>query len=225
MKKLDSNNDDSTGGISMRYALALAVLMAGITQSAIAEESARFEWTKDKFDLVASGDVEQGKALAKKYRCQKCHNEDGVSDDIEVPSIAGQRATYMYKQLHDFKNQVRDNRDMYKASRRLSDEDMVHISTWYASLERPAAVGGGPMLVMKVCDSCHDKDIVEKDNHIEVAPILTGQVRQYLENTMLQFKQADRSNDLFERMQSVSHKLTDDEIRRLSRHYGAADIE
>jgi cytochrome c553 len=102
---------------------------------------------------------------------------------------------------------------------------MVHVSAWFASLERPPKVGGERMLVMKVCDSCHDKDIVEEDNHVEVAPILTGQIRPYLENTMLQFKQADRSNDLFERMQSVSHKLTDDEISRLSRYYGAADLE
>jgi cytochrome c553 len=42
---------------------------------------------------------------------------------------------------------------------------------------------------------------------------------------MMAFKQADRSNDLFMRMQSVSHKLTDDEIRRLSRYYGAEDLE
>lgn len=209
----------------MRYALMLAMLLAGLTQAATAEESGSFKWTKAKFDLVASGDVAEGKELAKRFRCKKCHNDDGVSDDPEIPSIAGQRATYLYKQLHDFKHKVRESSDMYKAARKLSDEDMVHISAWYASLERPEPVGGEPMLVMKVCNSCHDKDIVEEDDNIEVAPILIGQIRPYLENTMLQFKQADRSNDLFERMQSVSHKLTDDEIRRLSRYYGAADLD
>lgn len=209
----------------MPYALSLILFVFGISQATAADQPDRFEWTKEKFDFVASGDIKEGKKLAKRYKCKKCHNADGVSDDEEVPSIAGQRATYMYKQLHDFKHKIRDNRDMYKASRKLSDEDMVHISAWYASLERPEAAGGDPMLVMKVCNSCHDKDIVEEDDNIEVAPILTGQIRQYLEATMLQFKQADRSNDLFERMQSVSHKLTDDEIRRLSRYYGAADID
>ena len=209
----------------MRYALALAILLACFVQAAAAEEPKRFEWTKEQFDLVASGDAAEGKKLAKRFRCKKCHNEDGVSDDEEVPSIAGQRATYLFKQLNDFKKKVRENKDMYKAARKLSEQDMVHLSTWFASLERPPKVGGERMLVMKVCDSCHEKDIVEKDDHIEVAPILVGQIRPYLENTMLQFKQAERSNDLFERMQSVSHKLTDDEIRRLSRYYGAADLE
>ena len=55
--------------------------------------------------------------------------------------------------------------------------------------------------------------------------MLNGQIRQYLEDTMMAFKQADRSNDLYNRMQSVSHKLTDEEIKRLSRYYGAADLE
>lgn len=209
----------------MRYALTLAILFACLVQAAAAEEPNRFEWTKEQFDFVAGGDVAEGQKLAKKYRCKKCHNDDGVSDDEEVPSIAGQRPTYMYKQLHDFKKKIRENKDMYKATRKLSEQDMVHISTWYASLERPPKVGGERMLVMKVCDSCHDKDIVEKDDHIEVAPILIGQIRPYLENTMLQFKESDRANDLFERMQSVSHKLTDDEIRQLAKYYGAADLE
>lgn len=209
----------------MRYALTLAVLLASFAQTAVATKAERFEWTQEKFDFVAAADPAEGQRLAKRYRCKKCHNEDGVSDDEEVPSIAGQRATYLFKQLNDFKNEIRVNEDMYKAARKLSEEDMAHISAWFASLERPSAVGGQPMLVMKVCDSCHEKDVVEEDNKVEVAPILAGQIRPYLENTLLQFKEADRSNDLFERMQSVSHKLTDDEIRRLSRFYGAADIE
>jgi cytochrome c553 len=101
----------------------------------------------------------------------------------------------------------------------------VHIATWFSTLERPAQVGNEQMLVIKICDSCHQKEVVEKDGRIEVAPVLDGQIRQYLEDTMMAFKQADRSNDLFMRMQSVSHKLTDDEIRRLSRYYGAEDLE
>jgi len=209
----------------MRHALILAALLVGLTQAATAGEAEPFTWTKDKFDYVATGDPDMGMKLAKKFRCKKCHNSDGISDDEEVPSIAGQRRTYMYKQMMDFKNKVRDNRDMYKAMRKLSSDDMVHVAAWYESLEAAPQVGGQKMLVMKVCDSCHDKDIVEEDNKIEVAPILRGQMRLYLEASMQQFKEADRSNDLFERMQSVSHKLTDDEIKRLSRYYGAADPE
>jgi len=208
----------------MRRALTLAILCTGLTQAAVAENPASFEWTKEKFDLVATGDSQQGKALAKKFKCKKCHNSDGISDDEEIPSIAGQRATYLYKQLHDFKIEVREDDDMKKVAKKMSEEQMVHVSAWFSSLERSPMVGGDPILQVKVCDSCHDKDIVEKDNHIEVAPVLIGQIRQYLEASMMAFKDAGRSNDLYDRMQSVSHKLTDDEIRSLARYYGAADI-
>lgn len=214
----------------MRHAPILAALVAGLVPAAYAADSSRvedpkpFEWTEKQFAFVAGGDAKLGKKLAKQARCKRCHNVDGISDDEETPSIAGQRATYMYKQMMDFKNGFRENREMYKVVRRLAEEEMVHISAYYADMERPEKVGGDAMLQVKVCDSCHNKDIVEKDDHIEVAPILTGQIRQYLENTMLAFREADRSNDLFDRMQSVSHKLTVDEIRRLARYYGAPDI-
>ena len=208
----------------MCRALILAILLAGLMQTAAAENPAPFEWTKEQFDLVATGDSKQGKQLAKELKCKKCHNQDGISDDIEIPSIAGQRATYMYKQFHDFKAGVRESSDMRKVTKKMSEEDMIHVSAWFASLERSPMVGGDPILQVKICDSCHDKDIVEKDDRIEVAPILAGQVRQYLEASMMAFKEADRSNDVHGRMQSESHKLTDDEIRKLARYYGTVDL-
>ena len=208
----------------MCRALILAILFAGLMHSAAAETPASFEWTKEKFDLVATGDSKQGKQLAKKFKCKKCHNADGISDDVEVPSIAGQRATYMYKQFHDFKTGVRESSDMKKVAKKMSEADMIHLGAWFSSLERAAMVGGDPLLQVKICDSCHDKDIVEKDDRIEVAPILTGQIRQYLEASMTAFKEADRSNDIYGRMQSESHKLTDDEIRKLAKYYGTVDL-
>jgi cytochrome c553 len=204
------------------FVLACAVLFA--TQAA-ASDVEPFQWNDELFDFVATGDADEGKKLAKKYKCKRCHNKDGISDDEEIPTIAGQRPTYLFKQMSDYKNGFRVNSDMKKAMRRIEPEEMVHIAAWFSSLERPAQVGKEQMLVIKVCDSCHQKDVVEEDGRIEVAPLLDGQIRQYLENTMLAFKQADRSNDLYKRMQSVSHKLTDDEIRRLSRYYGAEDFE
>jgi cytochrome c553 len=202
----------------------LAILLAGLVQTAAAENPASFEWTKAKFDLVATGDAGQGKKLAKKFKCKKCHNKNGISDDEDIPSIAGQRATYTFKQLHDFKAGVREDDDMKKTTKKMTEEDMVHLSAWFASLERAPMVGGDPLLEVKVCDSCHEKDVVEKDNRIEVAPILIGQIRQYLEASMVSFKDAGRDNDLYDRMQSVTHKLTDDEIKRLARYYGAEDL-
>lgn len=208
----------------MFRALILAALFAGLMHTAAAEAPASFEWSKDKFDLVATGDSGQGKKLAKEFKCKKCHNENGISDDEDIPSIAGQRATYIFKQLHDFQKGVREDDDMKKYTKDMTQEDMVHLAAWFASLEPAPMVGGDPLLEVKVCDSCHEKDVVEKDNRIEVAPVLSGQIRKYLEANMMSFRDAGRSNDLYNRMQSVTHKLSEDEIRRLARYYGAKDL-
>ena len=207
----------------MRHALTLAALLTALAQSSTAGDAPGFEWTQEKFDLVAAADSADGEAVAEKYRCRKCHNDTGVSDDEDVPTIAGQRPTYIYKQLTDFKNEVRSDKDMQKVAKKLSEQDMVNIAAWYSQQQRPAMVGGDAPLVVKICDSCHEKDIVEKDDRIEVAPVITGQVRKYLRKSMQAFKQADRSNDLFSRMQSVSHKLNSEEITRLARYYGALE--
>lgn len=205
----------------MRHALVLAALSMALTQAAIAASTEPFEWTKERFDLVAAGNSAAGEQLAKELRCAKCHNDTGVSDDEDIPTIAGQRATYMYKQLTDFSHGVRDDEDMVKVAKKMDEQQMADISAWFSVQDRPPMVGGEAPLVVKICDSCHEKEVVEEDNRIEVAPILAGQIRQYLEKSMLAFKQANRSNDLFNRMQSVSHKLSPAEIRSLSRYYGS----
>lgn len=213
---------NQTGKSQMRRSLTLSMLLAGLAQPVVANDST-FEWTQDRFDFVAAGDSQAGGDLVKKLRCAKCHGDTGISDDEEVPSIAGQRATYLFKQLTDFRHGGRDDEDMVKVSKKLSEQQMADVSAWYHMQERPPMRGGQPLLVVKICDSCHEKEVVEKDNRIEVAPILGGQVRQYLEKTMMQFKASDRTNDLFLRMQSVSHKLTDSEIKALATYYGAPD--
>jgi cytochrome c553 len=125
--------------------------------------------------------------------------------------------------LHDFKHGVRVEEDMAKVAQKMSEQDMADVGAWYASLERPPMQGGEPLLLVKVCDSCHNEEIVEQDNHIEVAPVITGQVRKYLENSIRAFKQMERSNDLFQRMRSESHALEERDIVALAKYYGAAE--
>ena len=49
----------------------------------------------------AAGDAAAGKA--KSASCAGCHGADGNSVNPEWPSLAGQGAGYLVKQLHDFK--------------------------------------------------------------------------------------------------------------------------
>lgn len=209
----------------MPHRLALPLVLAGLMPLTAAAEGEPFEWNDELFARVAAGDSAAGQKAAKKVRCRKCHNEDGVSDDPEIPTIAGQRATYLYKQLMDYKSGARENREMRKVARKMSEQQMIDVSVWFSEQERPQPVGGEPLLVVEVCDSCHEKDVFEEDGRIEVAPRLSGQIREYLEVSLNAFKDEERSNDLFLRMRSHSQKLSDAEIRSLATYYGAPPLE
>ena len=53
-----------------------------------------------------AADAEAGKA--KSAACAACHGADGNSSNAMWPSLAGQHASYIYKQLTDFKAGLRE---------------------------------------------------------------------------------------------------------------------
>lgn len=72
--------------------------------------------------------------------CKKCHYETGVSDDPEIPQLAGQRATYLCKQLQNFKADRRDGGPMNKTAEKLSDRQMSDLAAYFSAKTLPAAV-------------------------------------------------------------------------------------
>jgi len=56
---------------------------------------------------IASGDAAAGKD--KSVVCAGCHGLEGVTADKAIPNLAGQGASYVYKQLVEFKSGVREN--------------------------------------------------------------------------------------------------------------------
>jgi cytochrome c553 len=209
----------------MPHRTLLPLVFAVSIPLATAADAEPFEWNDQLFARVAAGDSAAGKKVAKEVRCKRCHNVDGVSDDPEIPTIAGQRATYLYKQLMDYKTGARESEEMRKVARKMDEQQMIDVSAWFSEQERPEMVGGERLLVVEVCDSCHEKEVVEEEGRIEVAPRLSGQVPEYLEANLLAFKDQARSNDLFLRMRSESHKLDASEIRALASYYGAPPLE
>ena len=57
-------------------------------------------------DILANARPERGARLAGAV-CSSCHGEDGASATPELPSLAGQSAAAIYKQLHDFRTGAR----------------------------------------------------------------------------------------------------------------------
>jgi cytochrome c553 len=218
--------------IMMRL-LAVVTGMALLVPTAGAEPSSEVAFDVPTVQLLRAADPARGEALAKEGKCAKCHGDAGVSDDPEDINIAGLRASYLYKQLKDYQNKSRDDRDMYKKTRNLDDQQLADLAAWFAALEPapratdqntdPAILklvfNGDPTRLIKACASCHGRR--GRGGQFD-HPALAGQYPEYLVYTLTEFKEGDRTNDIYSRMRLVAESLTEEEIEGLARYYGAA---
>jgi Cytochrome c553 len=81
----------------------------------------------------AVGDIQAGKEKA--TACAACHGVDGVSASPMFPTIAGQHADYMLHALRGYQSGQRNNPVMAGSVAGLSDEDMVNLAAYFASLD------------------------------------------------------------------------------------------
>lgn len=82
----------------------------------------------------ACADLEAGRAIATKI-CQQCHGVDGLALVEEAPNVAGQKGSYLARQLRAFRSGERSNPKMSPTAIKLSDEDIANVAEWYASIE------------------------------------------------------------------------------------------
>jgi len=212
--------------------LAFGLLAALASVPAVPAEIAPFAWSRSTLDLIASGDVTRGGEIAQKEKCQKCHGDAGIAEDDESTNIAGQVAAYSFKQLVDYRTEVRENRDMKKAVRSLSLQEMADLAAHYAA-QAPEAPAGGvepPKLVTEgdegrlllACNTCHGKN--GEGMGFEV-PALAGQKGGHFDETMGAFRDGDRGNDQFGRMRFVASQLSPKEIAAITAFYAAPPTE
>lgn len=184
-------------------------------------------WTFDVFNLVQSGHALEGKKIINKEKCANCHGDNGISDEDDTPSLAGQEAAYTFKQLYDYRHKIRNERTMYKKVKKLTYQQMSDIAAWYASQKPEQKVGiKPPILAAKgdtkrfliACDMCHSKTIMPGGFQV---PIIAGQKIEYLYDTLDEFREGDRENDAYQIMQNIVQKLTDEEIKELVDYYAA----
>lgn len=215
------------GGIEMvRFMMAFAFLLG--TGIAAGAPSSQVAWTANTLELIKSGDPEHGKALA--GTCASCHGETGISPNDAFPSLAGQLPTYLYRQLHDYKDGSRKNPLMQNFAMGLSDQDMADLAAWYSKQTPPPGRGdagqfeavmglirqGDSKRIIPPCRVCHgDKGQGERID----TPRIAGQTRTYLKQTLSAYQEGSRHNDIYGRMRLIAEQLTDEEIRQLANYY------
>jgi cytochrome c553 len=180
-----------------------------------------------------AADIEAGKT--KSAVCAACHGADGNSSNAAWPSLAGQHATYIYKQLTDFKEGRRNDATMIGMVALLNDEDMKNIAAYFESQQAKAVAfdpdliavgeniyrGGITEIGVAACMSCHSPS--GKGNGPAGWPSLKGQHSQYLVVQLQNFKQGLRANDSGKMMRNVAARMSDMEMKSVAAYIAAIE--
>lgn len=181
------------------------------------------------------GDAEAGKT--KSATCAACHGADGNSLIPNQPSLAGQSAEYLFKQLQDFKaaaqsggEEGRNNAIMNGMAMPLSEQDMKDLAVYFSEQKpKPGSTpedviaageklyrGGDQDRGITACIACHGA----RGEGLSLArfPKLSDQHSDYIAAQLKLFRSGDRANDHNGMMRAVAKKLTDKDIEILSKY-------
>lgn len=173
----------------------------------------------------ADGDPQAGKV--KTTTCVACHNEDGNSTIPEFPKLAGQVPGYIETQLAAYVSGKRQSLTMMSMIQNLTEQDMKDIDAYYAQFETSkgsieesevAAAERGRALyrqgqtqyAIPACMACHGPS----GDGIPVRyPKVSGQFKEYLAKSLLEFKTGERVN---EEMNTIAFRLSLQQIDDLA---------
>lgn len=128
--------------------------------------------------------------------------------DYHMPSMSGQSARAIYKQLLDFKSGARVNTTMCPVVAELTPRQMAIAAV---------ATQGDAARALPACQSCH---AARAGGPFET-PMLMGQYPDYFTAQLRTYADGSRHNDLYGRMRAIAAKLTDKEIDGLAVYYNA----
>ncbi|SEM93027.1 c-type cytochrome [Nitrosomonas marina] len=190
----------------------------------------------------AAGDVARGQEIAAGV-CAGCHNPDGNSIIPINPSLAGQHAEYITKQLMDFKAEEgeKPNRNspvMASMVAPLSQQDMEDVAAYYAAqTPEPAGNissdedllemgkimyhGGNIENGVPACASCHGPTGTGIPPHY---PALAAQHAEYTYTQLDLFNKAERGNDNGV-MQKVLTRMSGAEKRAVAEYIQSMDVQ
>ena len=174
---------------------------------------------------VTPVEIAEGARIAKSA-CARCHGADGISATKGIPHLAAQRAAYLDLQLRAYRYTARVQGAMTGAVRYLSDDALVRVAAYYASLEPPppapapkkgAATRADPVQAGKsaaaACAGCHGETGVTA---IPGMPSLVGLDPKYFVGALNAYKSGQRKHDM---MKSFVASLDGQTIDNLALFY------
>ncbi|WP_238583749.1 c-type cytochrome [Legionella jamestowniensis] len=166
---------------------------------------------------------------AKTAVCVACHGQQGVSLNPVWPNIAGQHASYILKQLQDYKKgTTRNAPEMTGIVATLNESDMAELATFYAKQPLPEGVtpqkylkrgeqlyrGGDFEKHIAACIACHGPR--GTGNAQAGFPVVSGQHAPYTIQQLQAFKENKRSNDLNSIMRDISARMSQEDMEAVA---------
>jgi cytochrome c553 len=152
--------------------------------------------------------------------CSACHGANGIPEDKSVPIIWGQHAGYLYLDLRDYQKGARKSEIMSAILQNLAREDLLALAEYFAArkwpnIDAPAASKADAEVAIAVnksvvCTSCHLEQF-QGDSSI---PRLAGQRRDYLNKTMIDFRDHSRANN--PGMSGLCNTITPEQIAAMA---------
>ena len=179
---------------------------------------------------LVEGDAEAGKQ--KITTCAACHGANGISQNPQWPSLAGQHSRYSLQQLMWFKSGERKNVLMNSQAMALSEQDMRDLAAYFEAqapavreVANPDTLARGQRLYrggdaergLPACIACHGP--TGAGNPGVPYPKVGGQHATYLASSLREYASGgeNRSNtETQNQMTSIAQKLTPDEIEALA---------
>lgn len=173
----------------------------------------------------AAGDAVRGAKISQ--TCMGCHGAPGLRNPgpvYAIPMIGGQHAEYIVSALKAYKSKERSHRTMQAQASNLSDQDMVDIAEYFATVDgksRPTNVSSAKAAKGKeksvTCAACHGPD-GNGDNVIY--PKLAGQYQSYLVQALKDYRSGDRKNAI---MSGFAGGLSITDIEQLAAWYASQE--
>jgi cytochrome c553 len=154
--------------------------------------------------------------------CAGCHGENGVPQEKTTPVIWGQYQGYLYLQLRDYKRGDRKDDQMTPVVDLLERDDMAALAKYFSEkqwprLGQPAAPADIVARAQRAngsvgCTGCHQASYLGEGTQ----PRLAGQWREYMQQTMLDFRARKRGNN--PGMSDLMLATSEDDIKAMAEY-------
>lgn len=183
-----------------RFAIALSFMLAGTMTHAEKPDAS------SPADRPGSNATAPNATVSSDYKarfalnCASCHGADGRSDIASIPVLAGQHSFYAITQLFLFREGRRANQEMTAVAESMSNEDMQGFASYISTLppvpppqsesvDEERMSRGQKLAHQYKCSFCHGADF----SGGEQVPRIGGQHEDYLQMTLSEFKNGERS--------------------------------